>query len=234
MTLNHVNKNKITFLDAHNTVPLSTKKYINASFVSAPKPKSFIATQGPIPASIDDFWQMVFDYNVEIIVMLCSLSENGREKCCEYWNDKIKKISFKVNVLEEKKDGPYLKIRTIVIEKGGVSKKVTQFHFLGWPDHGAPDIEDVYSTFDEMIKMIHSEKPVVVHCSAGVGRTGTFITLYNLYNEIIKGVNTGASISIFNMVRKLKEMRMFLVESLLQYRFVYLFISKLMHKLIKN
>ena len=199
----------------------------------------FIATQGPIDGSIEDFWQMVFDNKVGLIVMLCSLAEGGRQKCAEYWKENNTKITFKIKVTEEKSVNEYLMSRVFsVTDKNGEVRKVSQLHFIGWPDHGIPNVNKVYETFVKMIKSVNEQfsAPVVVHCSAGVGRTGTFMTLFSLYFEIMKQIEEKKStieFNIFNCVRKLKERRMFLVENILQYKFVYGFICLLLNSNLK-
>ena len=114
---------------------------------------------------------------------------------------------------------------------------VGRVHYKGWPDHGAPTIDDGYKNFLYMIKRVDELKgdtPIVVHCSAGVGRTGTFISIYLLYNEImaqIKNENLEKiDFSVFNIVRKLKEMRLYMVQSIDQYKFIYEFIDCLLRE----
>ena len=239
MILNHVRYIYNEYLDKYNTVPLSTNEYINASFVKIPNDKRFIATQGPIDTSIEDFWQMVFDFKVEMIVMLCSLTEGGSTKCAHYWNEDLK-MKFKVKVLEEKEYNKYLIIRKFnVTNSNAESRTVNQLHFTGWPDHGAPQIEDVYETFSTMITKVNEyfNTPVIVHCSAGVGRTGTFISMYSLYYEILEQFDkkkTTIEFNVFNLVRKLKERRLFLVENRYQYLFLYGFIYKLLEESFKK
>ena len=223
----------------YNKVKLKSNVYINASFINFPSNKFFIATQGPLPHTINDFWDMVWEYDVNYIVMLCELKEGGREKCAEYWNPNyISKYNIKIN---EKKEDNFLMKRIFTINKKNDNNKdnektVIQLHFIGWPDHGVPDIKEVFYTFYNMIKEVKSngKKPVVVHCSAGVGRTGTFISMFNIYDEISKQKGREiVKINIFNLVRKLKEMRLFLVENILQYEFIYSFICFYVRKLFE-
>ena len=232
----HHPKNRYTDIRTYeyNKVPLKTKEYINASFIHIPYENSFISTQGPIEDSIDDFWEMIFEYDCKIILMLCSEIEGGRKKCSEYW--KSKNSIFKIEYKEEKKKD--LIIRNITISKDKISKNVTQIQYKGWPDHGIPRIEEAYDSFIYMIDFIiknNNNCPVVTHCSAGVGRTGTFLSIYNLAIEIDKKKNNKIiEFSIFNVVRKLKEMRMYLVQNDLQYFFVYQFIQIYLNNLFKK
>ena len=140
-----------------------------------------------------------------------------------------------MNIKKKKKD---LIIRNITISKDKISKNVTQIQYNGWPDHGIPNIEEAYNSFLNIIHFINENNnncPVVVHCSAGVGRTGTFLSIYNLVYEIEKKKNNQViKFSIFNVVRKLKEMRMYLVQNWLQYSFVYEFIEMYLKSLFKK
>ena len=125
-------------------------------------------------------------------------------------------------------------------------RKVTHIHYKKWPDKGVPDIKS-FETFEELIKLIdkiNKEKdekekenvshPIVVHCSAGVGRTGTFISMFCLYKEIkMAQIDKNEEIiqfNIFNLVRKMKEMRLYMVQAFEQYKFVYQFAKYLLDK----
>ena len=208
----------------YNSIKLKSKEYINASFIHLPLKKYFIATQGPIKSSINDFWEMILEYNTKIIIMLCNQFEGGREKCTEYW--KGNKL-YNIKYTEEKKEN--LIKRNITISNNKLKKEIIQFQYIGWPDHGIPNLNDAYKYFIYIIEFIlnnYNNSPVVVHCSAGVGRTGTFISIFNLVYEIICKKNLDViQFSIFNTVRKLKEMRMFLVQNEEQYNFIYDFIK---------
>ena len=222
----------------HNTVKINTpSKYINASPINiGNKPNLFISTQGPKSETIEDFWTMVWECNSNVIVMLCKEFEGGRRKCETYWEAKMKKFE----IIIEKKDSHYMyDIRTIKLIN--LSKKeeriVYQIHFNGWPDHGIPDTGDgkVFEVFSEINKLVDQynteQKPIIVHCSAGVGRTGTFVSMYLLEKEIMKQINDKCEtirINVFNLVRKIKEMRMYMVQTPIQYYFVYLFVNHLL------
>ena len=148
----------------------------------------------------------------------------------------VQKISYQIEYKEDIKQN--LIIRDIRITKDNVSKNVIQIQYKGWPDHGIPKIEEAYESFLFMIQYIittNSNSPVVCHCSAGVGRTGTFLTLFNLYVEIErKKNNPEIQFNIFNVVRKLKEMRMLLVQTDTQYWFIYKYIETYLKKLFKK
>ena len=143
---------------------------------------------------------MCFDYNVNTVIMLCKLEENGKEKCVEYWEPEKKDILESVNdYIESKFKIDYkteeinedIIIRTCnVLNKETNEKRVIQqIHYGGWPDHEIPkDIQTVYGNILFMFNIVDKligKSPICVHCSAGVGRTGTFIALYNLYKDIL-------------------------------------------------
>ena len=184
---------------------------------------------------------MVNDYNSNIIVMLCREIERGQKKCENYW-DNIPMTRFKVN--EEKKESHNMyDIRAIKLISKNENKEriVYQIHFYAWPDHGIPDtsdgkIFDVLCGINKLVDQFNTEeKPIIVHCSAGVGRTGTFVSMYLLEKEIMKQINDKCDIiriNVFNLVRKIKEMRIHMVQNLIQYNLIYKFVRHLLE--IKN
>ena len=220
---------------------------INASWIHLPFERSFISAQAPLKNTIDDFWTMCFDYNINVIIMLCKLEEDGKEKCVEYWepekkdilesvNDCIESI-FKINYTTEDINED-ITIRTchVINKKTNEEREIQQIHYGGWPDHEIPkDIQMVYGNILFMFNIVDKfigNSPICVHCSAGVGRTGTFIALYNLYRDILIQIRNenkkSITFSLMNLVRKLKEMRLHLVENFKQYELIYEFISKLL------
>ena len=145
---------------------------------------------------------MIIENNVKLIIMLCKTQENGKSKCHEYWpskeNETIKLDQYNVEFLSENKIGDIknLYIRNFQIKKKKNDDesplKVSQLHFIGWPDHGVPNVDQTYLVLEKMFitvkENMNENSPVVVHCSAGIGRTGTFISSYlnwNLINKII-------------------------------------------------
>ena len=195
---------------------------------------------------------MCFDYDIKTIIMLCNLEENGKEKCVEYWDNEKKNnndnkdsiisdaqafasnFSIKYNVEKINDD---IIIRNIKIKdktkEENSEKEIKQIHYGSWPDHQSVNIESIYGNILFMFNFVDKEigkSPILVHCSAGVGRTGTFLALYNLYRDILNQIhedtNNKITISFLNLVRKFKEMRLHLVETEDQYNLIYQFVSK--------
>ena len=179
----------------HNIVNISSGNgYINASPINIMTNKYFISTQGPKNETVEDFWTMVDEHNCNVIVMLCKEKEGFAEKCATYWDSKRKMQNYQIQVKSFKNENYYI-IRNITLINNytKVEKNIKQIHLTCWPDHGVPDTRDgiIFDVFSQMIKFADENKkdgPIVVHCSAGVGRTGTFISMYILEKEIIKQI----------------------------------------------
>ena len=212
-------------------------KYINASWIHLPKPYYFIATQGPLESTINDFWEMVYKYDVNAVIMLCLLEENNKKKCANYWD--IKNIkNFIFEEINEEFDVSGIRFRNFKFQKQNdiFPRYIIQLHYTCWEDHSAPD-KEAYHKLIKLIEFIDDYKlnmPAIVHCSAGVGRTGTFIALYNLYCEIMKQIKDNKKneikFSIMKTVRQLKEMRAHSVENEDQYLFLYQFVNLLLNE----
>lgn len=161
---------------------------------------------------------------------------------CKLLEKKMKKYIIKVEKEKEKNEIYVIRNLTLINNQTKEEKKIIQIHFKGWPDHGIPDKDDegILQAFIEMNKIVDENKkdgPIIVHCSAGVGRTGTFISMYFLEKEIRNQLNDpkvkNIKVNIFNFVRKLKEMRLYLVQSDLQYYYIYIFVNYLLNNLNK-
>lgn len=201
-----------------------------------PYPFYFIATQGPLPHTIEDFWTMCYENKVSVIIMLCNLKEKDKEKCADYWNAKDLK-NFEITTIEEKLENE-LCIRTlqlISLENKNETRTIKQIHLTQWEDHASlnTDYLNIIINMITLMDEFKGKRNALVHCSAGVGRTGTFICLYNLYHEIIAQIKYTEKLDeitfcIFNLVRKIKEMRYLSVENEFQYSFLYLFANHLL------
>ena len=223
-----------------NRIKISTETgYINASPINiGQKQNLFIATQGPKENTIEDFWTMVWESKSKVIVMLCNLMEKNKKKCANYWEAKMNKFTVVASFLETK---DMYNVREIELFKGknGEKRTIFQIHYTNWPDKEVPETEDlqIFSKINQLVDRLNksdTKQPIIVHCSAGVGRTGTFISMYLLEKEIEKQIKDNCPIirfNIFNLVRKLKEMRMYMVQTVKQYQLIYKFAYYLLDKL---
>ncbi|OUC40052.1 Protein-tyrosine phosphatase [Trichinella nativa] len=172
--------------------------YINANYISGfNSPREYIATQGPMLSTRGHFWRMVWEQHVEAIVNLTRCIEKGREKCDQYWPNLSKPLTsgdIEVVLLNETCFLNWT-LRDLLIRKDAQSRRVKQFHFTSWPDFGVPDQPQILVDFiREFRKRVPVDvHPVVVHCSAGVGRSGTFIAL----DRLLQGVEQGVPIDVY-------------------------------------
>ncbi|XP_012977370.2 LOW QUALITY PROTEIN: receptor-type tyrosine-protein phosphatase eta [Mesocricetus auratus] len=202
----------------------STDDYINANYMPGYHSKGdFIATQGPLPNTLKDFWRMVWEKNVYAIVMLTKCVEQGRTKCEEYWPSKQAHDYGNITVaMTSEVVLPEWTIRDFVVKNMQTSEShpLRQFHFTSWPDHGVPDTTDLLINFRYLVrdymKQIPPESPILVHCSAGVGRTGTFIAIDRLIYQI-ENENT---VDVYGIVYDLRMHRPLMVQTEDQYVFL--------------
>ena len=223
----------------YNKITINTEKgYINASPINiGQKQNLFIATQGPLVNTIEDFWTMVWELKSKVIVMRTNLIEAEKKKCENYWEAKMEK--FKVEVKKENTHKMYFEREIQLINLSNKEERtVYQIHYTQWPDKGVPESKDlpIFSEINELVDKLNNDtkEPIIVHCSAGAGRTGTFISMYLLEKEIVKQIKDNCSIirfNIFNLVRKLKEMRISMVQTREQYQLIYKFVTGLLDKL---
>lgn len=202
--------------------------YVNANYVMGYKErKKFICAQGPMDTSVNEFWRMIWEQHLEMILMLTNLEEYSKTKCAKYWPDKTDgdKIFGKITVthLQETRFSDYivrdLKITRIGNGKEVEERRITQYHYLVWKDFMAPEHPNGIIKFIKRVNEAYSiEKGcILVHCSAGVGRTGTLVALDCLLQQL----KEEGHVSIFNTICDLRHQRNFLVQSLKQYIFIY-------------
>ncbi|CAB1454469.1 unnamed protein product [Pleuronectes platessa] len=188
--------------------------YINANYVDGyHRPNHYIATQGPMQETVFDFWRMVWQENTAAIVMVTNLVEVGRVKCCKYWPDDTEIYrDIKVTLIETELLSEYV-IRTFAVEKRGAHeiREIRQFHFTGWPDHGVPYHATGLLGFIRRVKSktLTNAGPMVVHCSAGAGRTGCFIVI----DIMLDMAEREGVVDIYNCVRELRSRRVNMVQT---------------------
>ncbi|XP_051543424.1 receptor-type tyrosine-protein phosphatase mu-like isoform X8 [Myxocyprinus asiaticus] len=196
--------------------------YINANYVDGyHRPNHYIATQGPMQETIYDFWRMIWQENTATIVMVTNLVEVGRVKCCKYWPDDTEIYrDMKVTLIETQLLSEYV-IRTFAVEKRGAHeiREIRQFHFTGWPDHGVPYHATGLLGFVRRVKAKSPANagPMVIHCSAGAGRTGCFIVI----DIMLDMAEREGVVDIYNCVRELRSRRVNMVQTEEQYVFIH-------------
>ncbi|KAH9383056.1 hypothetical protein HPB48_023778 [Haemaphysalis longicornis] len=187
--------------------------YINANYIDGYcRPKRYIATQGPKSRTVDDFWRMVWQENVCKIVMLTGLVETGKTKCEKYWPTKSANYGeVQVHLMAEEKFPDYT-VRQLHITLADTTREVKLFHLQSWPDHGVPLYPNVLLSFRKKVNQYRTfnDAPVVVHCSAGIGRTGAYILLDNLLEQAdVEGV-----VDVVGQLAAMRQNRMNVVETL--------------------
>ena len=204
--------------------------YINASYIPGVYTnQNFITAQAPMQNTIEDFWRLVIENKIENIVMLTNIIEGNRKKCEMYFPLDTKHPetfgSFVIHLVKTEIFPGFI-TRVIKVEKEGRSAQVNHYHFTAWPDHDVPSVFDEFLTF---VKKTHenlkfTKSSILVHCSAGVGRSGTFITLYN----IMAAIERSKPISIYKIVHEMREHRPQMVQTFRQYKFIYLAVSEML------
>uniref|UniRef100_A0A3Q2YHM6 protein-tyrosine-phosphatase n=1 Tax=Hippocampus comes TaxID=109280 RepID=A0A3Q2YHM6_HIPCM len=217
-------------IDDFNRVILSVKRgqeftdYINASFIDGYRQKDyFIATQAPLSHTAEDFWRMVWEWRCHSIVMLTELKEREQEKCFQYWPSEGS-VTFGDYTVELSGDsqGETFTLKDLVLTRTAEkqSQHVRHFHFHGWPEIGIPTegrgMIDIIASVQRQQQQ-SGNRPIVVHCSAGAGRTGTFIALSN----ILERVKAEGLLDVFQTVKSLRMQRPHMVQTVEQYDFCY-------------
>uniref|UniRef100_A0A671L243 Receptor-type tyrosine-protein phosphatase F n=1 Tax=Sinocyclocheilus anshuiensis TaxID=1608454 RepID=A0A671L243_9TELE len=199
--------------------------YINASCIDGYRQqKAYIATQGPLAETTEDFWRMLWEHNSTIVVMLTKLREMGREKCHQYWpaERSARYQYFVVDPMAEYNMPQYiLREFKVTDARDGQSRTIRQFQFTDWPEQGVPKTGEGFIDF---IGQVHKTKeqfgqdgPITVHCSAGVGRTGVFITL----SIVLERMRYEGVVDLFQTVKTLRTQRPAMVQTEDQYQLCY-------------
>ncbi|KAM6217130.1 LOW QUALITY PROTEIN: tyrosine-protein phosphatase non-receptor type 22 [Rhynchocyon petersi] len=216
----------------HSRVELSLitsdedSNYINANFIKGVYgPKAYIATQGPLPATILDFWRMIWEYNVLIIVMACMEFEMGKKKCERYWTEpgeqQLQVGPFSISCEDGKTKSDYT-IRTLKTKFNSETRTIYQFHYKNWPDH------DVPSSIDHILELIWDVRcyqaddsvPICIHCSAGCGRTGVICAIDYTWMLLKDGI-IPENFNVFSLIQEMRTQRPSFVQTQEQYELVY-------------
>nr|XP_019947852.1 PREDICTED: tyrosine-protein phosphatase non-receptor type 12-like isoform X1 [Paralichthys olivaceus] len=209
--------------------------YINANFIKGMDgPEAYIATQGPLPNTVIDFWRMNWEYNVAVIVMACREFEMGRKKCERYFplldEEPMSFGPFRISCESEQARTDYF-IRTLTVEHENETRRITQFHYMNWPDH------DVPSSFDSILDMIglmreyqeNDDVPICIHCSAGCGRTGAICAIDYTWN-LLKAGKIPEDFNVFRLIQEMRTQRHSAVQTKEQYELVHRAIAQLFQK----
>ncbi|KAM4641072.1 receptor-type tyrosine-protein phosphatase F isoform 3-T4 [Discoglossus pictus] len=197
--------------------------YINANYIDGyRKQNAYIATQGPLPETLSDFWRMVWEQRTNTIVMMTRLEEKSRVKCDQYWPSRGSETygMIQVTLLDTVELATYT-VRTFALYKNGSSEKreIRQFQFMAWPDHGVPEYPTPILAFLRRVKACNPTDagPMVVHCSAGVGRTGCFIVI----DAMLERVKLEKTVDVYGHVTCMRSQRNYMVQTEDQYIFIH-------------
>uniref|UniRef100_A0A8C0IHX7 Tyrosine-protein phosphatase non-receptor type 13 n=1 Tax=Bubo bubo TaxID=30461 RepID=A0A8C0IHX7_BUBBB len=208
-------------------VPLGIEGgYINASFIRMPVGNEefvYIACQGPLPTTVADFWQMVWEQNCTVIAMMTQEVEGEKIKCQRYWPDVLNKTTMINDRLRlalvrlQQLKGFIIRVLELEEIQTGEVRHISHLNFIAWPDHDTPSQPDDLLTFISYMRHVHKSGPIVTHCSAGIGRSGTLICI-----DVVLGlISRDLDFDISDLVRTMRLQRHGMVQTEDQYIFCY-------------
>ncbi|XP_077784505.1 receptor-type tyrosine-protein phosphatase C isoform X2 [Podarcis muralis] len=230
------NQNKNRYIDIlpydYNRVELSSilgdpgSDYINASHIDGfTEPRKYIAAQGPKEETTDDFWRMIWEQKATIVVMVTRCEEGNRVKCAKYWPSMEEEtasygdIVVKINECKVCPDYNIQKLHITNRREKTTGRDVTHIQFTSWPDHGVPDNPHLLLKLRRRVNAFSNffSGPVVVHCSAGVGRTGTYIAI----DAMLEGLEAEGRMDVYGYIVKLRRQRCLMVQVESQYILIH-------------
>jgi len=196
--------------------------YMNANYIFGGQ---YISCQAPLFSTINDFWRMVWEQNCPVIVMLTRLLESGKMKANIYWplssSCSLRFGDIEVTLLEEDEKCEHFIQRHFLLRRGQEVREVHHLHYTEWSDFGAPTstegIRDLISASNDYRDSSNSRGPMVVHCSAGIGRAGTFIAIH----QALERLEQGLDYNVKDLVLHMREQRWGMVQTEKQYSFIH-------------
>ncbi|XP_077442375.1 receptor-type tyrosine-protein phosphatase-like N isoform X2 [Vanacampus margaritifer] len=216
----------------------SRTDYINASPIIEHDPRmpAYIATQGPLSHTIADFWQMVWETGCSVIVMMTALVEEGEKQCDRYWPDEGSSLYhiYEVNLVSEHIWCNDFLVRSFYLKNVQTqeTRTLTQFHFLSWPAHGIPTATRPLLDFRRKVNKCYRGRscPIIIHCSNGTGRTGTYILIDMVLNRMAKGVK---EIDIAATLEHIRDQRPGMVRTKDQFEFALTAVAEEVNAILK-
>ncbi|KAJ8680040.1 hypothetical protein QAD02_015827 [Eretmocerus hayati] len=218
---------------------INNSDYINASTITDHDPRNpaYIATQGPLDQTSSDFWQLVWEQGSVVIVMLTRLTENSKSMCHRYWPDEGSEQyhNYEVHLVSEHVWCDDYLVRSFYLKnlRTGETRTVTQFHFLGWPHDAVPNSTKALLEFRRKVNKAYRGRscPIIVHCSDGAGRTGTYCLIDMVLNRMSKGAK---EIDIAATLEHIRDQRAGMVSSKQQYEFALMAVAEEVHAILKS
>ncbi|XP_049990740.1 tyrosine-protein phosphatase non-receptor type 18 isoform X4 [Alexandromys fortis] len=213
--------------------------YINANFIRGTDGShAYIATQGPLPHTLLDFWRLVWEFGITVILMACQETENGRRKCERYWAQEqgpLQTGPFCITLIKEMPVNADIILRTLRVTFQKESRSVHQLQYMSWPDHGVPSNSDHILTMVEEARRLHGAGPgpLCIHCSAGCGRTGVLCAV-DYVRQLLLTQTIPPNFNLFDVVLEMRKQRPAAVQTEEQYRFLYHTVAQLFSRTLQN
>ncbi|XDB48042.1 PREDICTED: tyrosine-protein phosphatase non-receptor type 18 [Capra hircus] len=213
--------------------------YINGNFIrGADGSQAYIATQGPLPHTLLDFWRLIWEFGVKVILMACQEMENGRKKCERYWalqQEPLQIGPFCITLIREMWLNPDIILRILQVTFQKESRSVSQLQYMSWPDRGVPSSPDHVLAMVEEARHLQGSgsNPLCVHCSAGCGRTGVLCTV-DYVRQLLLTQMIPRNFSLFSVVLEIRKQRPMAIQTEEQYRFLYHTVAQMFLSAIQN